>query len=242
MVYLLLFLELTLARQRDDDDYTMLFVEGPLHPLTSNPTTSFETYSATATTSRPTTPVPTISGGSLAPVTNRVYTADNIAVSSPVPDIASPAPDITSPVPDIASPVPGVFNFTYLYSSMSPSIFPSTTLSLPDSTHTNQPTVTHHVTTKQDHVTKKQDYVTKKQDHLTKKQDHVTKKEDHVTKKEDHAGDGYDWRKHCERCVLLQPIGYLVCCLVLLGLLSNLFSYFYFWRHLPGLTGNTIRL
>ncbi|XP_063674403.1 uncharacterized protein LOC134811488 [Bolinopsis microptera] len=238
-----LFLRVT-PRKRKEETSTLEIIEGPLHAITSNPTTSFDTYSKTI--SFPTTKSPTTSHynhdtaynySTVQPVTNKVFTAENV-----VP------PERTKT------------NLTFMFSSMSP--LPSPSSSTPTLTQLpNQPTghvttahvTTDHVTTDHvttDHVTTDHvttDHVTTYHvttDHVTT--DHVTT--DHVTT--DHVTTGQNVTKQsengtkdnketmvCDECALARALGYLISCLVVAGVLSNLFCYLHFLRRVNGVTG-----
>ena len=229
------------ARKRKEETTTLLIIEGPLHAITSNPTTSFETM----TSSRPVTQPPTPSHLSLAtrtppfiteqPVTNKVFSAENVEVV---------APDLKGT------------NFTFRYSSMSPLPSPSHSstqhLPLPNTTLTHFPNTTHlpsqHNTTRADLVTTKQDHVTTKQDHVTTTHDLVTSTH-HVTTRSGYnvttqpengteEEDNNNTVLECEECALARPLGYLISCLVVVGVLINLLCYLHFLRRVNGVTGN----
>ena len=42
----------------------------------------------------------------------------------------------------------------------------------------------------------------------------------------------------CDECALARPLGYLISCLVVVGVLINLFCYLHFFRRVNGVTGN----
>ena len=243
MIALLLFViamsPMTIARRRKQETTTWHIIEGPLHAITSNPTTSFETYSATITSSKPITEPPTTSHRSLEtrtppyiteeeqPVTNKVFVPQNL--DGPLPE-----------------PNRWATNFTYVYSSMSPLPSPTSTQPLPspNTTLSHLPNTTHlptnHVTTRPDKLTTH--HVTT-EDHVTTEEDHVTSKEDDVTTK-----PGYNFTEEgtegnnntvveCEECALARPLGYLISCLVVVGVVINLLCYVQFLRRVNGVTG-----